>query len=578
MASSAAAAALHTGFPPSASRGPLPSAASAGRLNDLAAPHVQSFNYLLRSGLADAVRALPARTVRARGGQELRFWVESASIDRPRQPSDASVADTRLLPSECRERGTTYGGELSVTLARTVDGGEVSQSQHKLGLMPIMVRSEGCHLSGLSPRELVAAREEACEFGGYFIVNGNERIVRMLQIPKRNYPMAITRGSWSKKRPLFSDKGVSMRCVRGDQSSVTLVLHYLTDGGGMVRFTVRKQEFFVPVVMLLKALCPTSDREIYERVLAGDAGNTYLSDRLLMLLRDAKQYGAALHSQAAALEHLGARFRSVMDAVDGVSDRGVGQALLDGFVLVHLPPDAPRDKFNLLVLMLRKLYAFVSGVVTEDNADSLVNQELLLSGHLLQVYLKEKLFEFTQVRSGGGRGPHVATLPPLILPPPHPCSTGHRVADQARGRQGGLCCAERSGSCSSCSGDSSGGGDGSGGSGGGRLRSGISSGRERRRMVAPRGGEDALGGRPNHQHARHGQFEDVHGARLDAGAQWGGVGAPTRDCTCTHRPSHPPTPHPTPRWRATQSWRTRSTLSASRRTFAPCTAASSSRR
>ena len=38
-----------------------------------------------------------------------------------------------------------------------------------------------------APKALVRHKEEAQEFGGYFIVNGNERIVRMLIMPRRNY-------------------------------------------------------------------------------------------------------------------------------------------------------------------------------------------------------------------------------------------------------------------------------------------------------------------------------------------------------------------------------------------------------
>lgn len=29
------------------------------------------------------------------------------------------------------------------------------------------------------------------EFGGYFVINGNERLIRMLIMTKRNYPIAF---------------------------------------------------------------------------------------------------------------------------------------------------------------------------------------------------------------------------------------------------------------------------------------------------------------------------------------------------------------------------------------------------
>lgn len=51
-----------------------------------------------------------------------------------------------------------------------------------------MVRSKKCHLFNLTPEELVEQHEDCNEFGGYFILNGLEKLIRMLIIPKRNYP------------------------------------------------------------------------------------------------------------------------------------------------------------------------------------------------------------------------------------------------------------------------------------------------------------------------------------------------------------------------------------------------------
>ena len=34
---------------------------------------------------------------------------------------------------------------------------------------------------------VVASAMTSQEFGGYFIINGNERIIRMLVLPRRNY-------------------------------------------------------------------------------------------------------------------------------------------------------------------------------------------------------------------------------------------------------------------------------------------------------------------------------------------------------------------------------------------------------
>jgi DNA-directed RNA polymerase I subunit RPA2 len=39
----------------------------------------------------------------------------------------------------------------------------------------------------LTPKQLVQRKEDAEEFGGYWIVNGNERVIRLLTAQRRNY-------------------------------------------------------------------------------------------------------------------------------------------------------------------------------------------------------------------------------------------------------------------------------------------------------------------------------------------------------------------------------------------------------
>ena len=73
-----------------------------------------------------------------------------------------------------------------------------------------------------------------------------------------------------------------MRCACEDQSSVTLTLHYLTNGGAL-KFVLRKQEFLIPVVIVAKALMDITDKELHDRLLAGDTSNTFLSARLEVL-------------------------------------------------------------------------------------------------------------------------------------------------------------------------------------------------------------------------------------------------------------------------------------------------------
>ena len=71
-----------------------------------------------------------------------------------------------------------------------------------------MVKSQYCHLNNLSEKELIEKKEDGAEYGGYFIINGNERIVRMLIMTKRNYPVAFMRPTFINRGKLFSPYAV----------------------------------------------------------------------------------------------------------------------------------------------------------------------------------------------------------------------------------------------------------------------------------------------------------------------------------------------------------------------------------
>jgi DNA-directed RNA polymerase I subunit RPA2 len=104
----------------------------------------------------------------------------------------------------------------------------------------------------MTRKELIEHKEEENETGGYFIVNGIEKIIRLLVVPRRNDVMGIVRPSWTKISPEYTEYGTIIRAVREDQSSQTITLHYLSNGNATIRFILGKQEFFIPLVIVLK--------------------------------------------------------------------------------------------------------------------------------------------------------------------------------------------------------------------------------------------------------------------------------------------------------------------------------------
>ena len=62
---------------------------------------------------------------------------------------------------------------------------------------------------------------------------------------------------------------------------------------------------------------------------------------------------------------------------------------MDRYLFIHLSKE--EDKLNCLCLCLHKLYALVSGECGVDNSDLLSRQEILLPGHFLTYFVKEKM-------------------------------------------------------------------------------------------------------------------------------------------------------------------------------------------
>jgi DNA-directed RNA polymerase I subunit RPA2 len=191
----------------------------------------------------------------------------------------------------------------------------------------------------------VKHHEEPEEFGGYFIINGNERLIRYLILPRRNHVIALSRSSFSNRGPSYTPHAVQIRGVRSDQSAVTNTLHYLSNGNAMFRFNWRKQEYVIPVMLVLKALVNASDKEIFEGLVMQDYTNTFLTDRVELLLRSYKVF--SLHSGEQCLDYLGDKFRVVLGLSEDWTNQAIGSWLIKKQILVHL--DSPREKFRLLL-------------------------------------------------------------------------------------------------------------------------------------------------------------------------------------------------------------------------------------
>lgn len=107
----------------------------------LGAPHVDSFNYMLDDGLAEAVENLLPVYVTLANGDKVELKIEHVQIQRPTVPSGTiGVKNHKIYPAECRQRAATYKGKLNIKIGWTLNGRKQESLERHLGELPIMIK------------------------------------------------------------------------------------------------------------------------------------------------------------------------------------------------------------------------------------------------------------------------------------------------------------------------------------------------------------------------------------------------------------------------------------------------------
>ena len=168
---------------PSFRRSHLPAEDDVSHLRFLTRPHVDSFNYFLKTGLASGIRAIPKAELDVVDPKQLRedrskidwddittvrFWFKDVRVAKPSKPASAGRSYGKLYPNECREMSLMYSGQIHgkfcyeiITRRNGVaKASEPYEMPKSFGVMPIMVGSNACHLEGLAPKDLVNLKEE----------------------------------------------------------------------------------------------------------------------------------------------------------------------------------------------------------------------------------------------------------------------------------------------------------------------------------------------------------------------------------------------------------------------------------
>lgn len=349
-------------------------------LSELARPHIESFNALFSNSVIDNIVANMEGVEIRDESSSLKVFVEDVTVLKPfLSEKDYGSIDRRFFPCECRERQKTYRGRIIIKYGFFLNGERFHSEERNGGYMPIMLRSALCHLSSIDSNKYPSIREDKEELGGYFIVNGIEKLVRFLIIQKRNFVFAHNKSSYLKKGKNLTEHAVSIRCVGNDEIASMMHIHYAQDGNVYVRVFYRKSEYIIPIVPVLKCLVNVTDEELF-RVLCYKEDNL-LKCKIELLLRKSADLSMSCIANMFREAFIGQSY----------TESEIGELFLKRCIAVQL--DTKQDKYNFLIEATKKLLSLVEGKIQQDDPDNPMNHEILSTTQLFALIIKERLEE-----------------------------------------------------------------------------------------------------------------------------------------------------------------------------------------
>ena len=340
--------------------------------NNFVQSNIESYNsfidWRLQNLIDETGPATPA--VIPPEAEEVKFKFGKITVEKP-SIIEADGAKRRILPVEARMRNLTYTAPVYLEVSLIIDGKERERAEVQIAEIPVMLKSKLCYLHGHTRQELIESGEDPYDSGGYFIINGTERTLSLLEDLSSNN-IFVTKektGPVTHSAKLFSASKVY---------KIPHTLERTKDGLFMLSFAGLKR---VPAIVVLKALGMTKDADIPKLInLEGADEDIYINIYDFLEIK----------TETAAQEHI-AKMSSMVLTPEQKMQRIT--YLLDNFLFPHIgsKEEDRKKKAYFLGRMIKKLLLLKLGKIKKDDKDHYKNKRVRLSGDLLEDLFRANL-------------------------------------------------------------------------------------------------------------------------------------------------------------------------------------------
>ena len=330
----------------------------------IARQHLNSYDEFLERGLQSIINEVGQIEIES-AEYPYKIQLGKVKLQQPRMMElDGSI--THIAPMEARLRNVTYASPIMLE-ASVVEDGKILESRYiHIGDMPVMVRSNACILHNLSDQKLVEYGEDPNDPGGYFIINGSERVIVGLE--DLSYNKIIVDKEMVGGNIVFKAKVYSS--IVGYRAKLELVMK----NDGLIVAKIPGSPVDIPVVTLMRALGLESDREI--------AAAVSLVDDIQDELEASFEKSGDVPTAKDAIVYISKRIAPGMLEEFQIKR---AETLLDWGLLPHLGkhPDNRKEKSLFLGEATCKLIELKLGWIYPDDKDHYGNKVIKFAGQML---------------------------------------------------------------------------------------------------------------------------------------------------------------------------------------------------
>ncbi len=329
----------------------------------IAKQHLNSFDEFLKNGLQEIINEVNAIDIE-NTEYPYKIQIGKIKLGQPRMMElDGSI--THMTPAQARLRNVSYVAPLNMEANVIEDGKTLETRPVHIGDMPVMVKSEACVLRNYAEKKLIEHGEDPHDPGGYFIINGSERVIVGLEDLSYNKIIVDREKVGGKK--IFKAKVYSS--IVGYRAKLELVLKE----DGLVVARVPGSPVDIPVITLMRALGLESDKEI--------ATTVSLVDEIVNEL-EASFEKIDIVTSKDAIVYISKRIAPGM--LDEFQIKRA-ETLLDWGLLPHLGkhPDNRKEKAQFLGEAICKLLELKLGWIQPDDKDHYGNKVIKFAGQML---------------------------------------------------------------------------------------------------------------------------------------------------------------------------------------------------